>query len=60
MAAPKKPVAPKAPPETKTQKERFIDAARKAEASDDPKDFDRAFGRMVIPSTESKSSRRSR
>ena len=47
MAARKKPVAHKAPPDTKTQKERFIEAARKAEASEDPNEFDRAFGRII-------------
>lgn len=52
MAARKKPVAHKAAPKPKTQKERFIEAARKAEASDDPKDFDRAFGRVVSRSAK--------
>lgn len=48
MAAPKKPVAHKAPPTPQTQKERFIEAARKAEASEDADAFDRAFGAVVM------------
>ena len=44
----KKPVAHKATPE-KSQRERFIDAARKAGVSEDAEEFDRAFGRVVRP-----------
>ena len=29
--------------------QRFLEAAKKAEASDDPKDFERAFKRIVPP-----------
>lgn len=47
MAARKKLLARKALPETKTQKERFIEATRKAEATEDPAEFDRAFGRAI-------------
>jgi hypothetical protein len=28
---------------------RFVDMARKVEASDDPKDFDKAFDKVVTP-----------
>lgn len=48
MAARKKPVARKAAPKpAPSQRERFIEAARKAEASDDAADFDRAFIAVV-------------
>jgi hypothetical protein len=33
---------------------RFLEAAKKAEASDDPKDFDRAFKKIVKRSQKSK------
>lgn len=48
MAAKKKPMAEKATPE-KSQRERFIEAARKAGVSDEPQVFDRAFMRVVRP-----------
>jgi hypothetical protein len=52
MAARKKPVARKAAPKpAPSQRERFIEAARKAEASEDAAVFDRAFGRVVTAAT---------
>jgi hypothetical protein len=45
------------PPDEKPQSERFFEAARKAEASDNPADFDRAFRQVmrgsVIPTNPS-------
>ncbi len=35
------------PPDEKPQRDRFIEAARKFGASEDPKDFVRAFRRIV-------------
>ncbi len=39
------------PPLTDAERhERFVDMAREVEASDDPKDFDKAFKRVANPS----------
>jgi hypothetical protein len=35
---------------------RFLEMARKVGASDDPKDFDKAFKKVVSPKTEKKRS----
>jgi hypothetical protein len=57
MPKAKKPVARKATPKPKeaTQAERFIEAARRVGASEDPKDFDRAFARVLRPKGGGKS-----
>ena len=35
----------------KEEYERFLDLAKKVEASEDPKEFDRAFGKVAKPVT---------
>jgi len=52
---PKK-MKPKAARSDREEYKRFLEAARKVQASDDPKDFDRAFGRLMTTSRESASS----
>ncbi|HEY1709617.1 MAG TPA: hypothetical protein VGG10_15220 [Rhizomicrobium sp.] len=43
-----KPKPKKKPKESAAaQHKRFLDVAREVEASDDPKDFDKAFGRVT-------------
>jgi hypothetical protein len=37
------------PPDEKPQRERFIETAREIGASEDPKDFERAFRQVVKP-----------
>lgn len=39
---------------------RFLDMARKLEASDDPKDFEKAFKKVVAPKQDKHDSGRSR
>lgn len=48
--------AKKPKPDEKPQSERFIDAAREAGASEDPKDFERAFEKVIggIPAKPSR------
>jgi hypothetical protein len=50
---PKRKVKPDDPAEYK----RFLETARTVEASDDPKDFERAFKRIVRPGTPATSPR---
>ena len=40
------------PVDEKPQSERFLEAARAAEASDDPEDFERAFKNITTPPTK--------
>jgi len=44
---PRKPATKSAKTRDPEEYKRFLEAARKAEASDDPKDFDRAFRKVV-------------
>jgi hypothetical protein len=37
------------PPDEKPQRERFIETAREIGASEDPKEFERAFRKVVRP-----------
>jgi hypothetical protein len=47
---PRKP-APK--PDDPEESQRFLDTAREVEASDDPKDFERAFAKVAQPKPKS-------
>ena len=40
---------PQAPRDDAAEYKRFLEAAKEAEASHDPKDFERAFKRVVAP-----------
>ena len=45
-----KPKRARKPPLTDAERHRrFLDTAREVEASDDPKDFDKAFDKVVVP-----------
>ena len=47
LRMPKQPTAPKPKLTDAERHARFIETARQVEASEDPKDFDRAFERVV-------------
>lgn len=47
--SPQKPKQPKPKLTAAERHKRFVDMAREVEASDDPKDFDKAFDKIVSP-----------
>jgi hypothetical protein len=54
---PRKPVPKRLPKLTDAERhKRFLETAREVEASEDPKDFDRAFEKVIVSSSKTKPS----